>query len=142
MNMTLVWPNPTSLRMWIWYDWSCEMFNQAWSTNWYAMRREWWVITTVSIDTWMTMSLFMNTTLGWSNSISLCMSSRQHWGCGVFNQTWSTNWYTKQRKWWIIVTVGIDAWITTVFLYEYDISLVKPHFIMHVKQIALKLWHI
>ena len=42
----------------------------------------------------------------------------------------------------MVVTVGIDAWITMTFLYEYDISLVKPHFIVHVKQVALKLWNI
>jgi len=28
------------------------------------------------------------------------------------------------------------------FLYEYDISMVKPHFIMHVKKVALKLWNV
>jgi len=28
------------------------------------------------------------------------------------------------------------------FLYEYDISLVKPHFIMYVKKVALKLWNV
>ena len=42
----------------------------------------------------------------------------------------------------MIVTVGIDAWIAVTFLYEYDIRMVKLHFIMNVEKVVLKLWNV
>ena len=40
------------------------------------------------------------------------------------------------------VSVGIDVWVRMTLLYEYDISMVKLHFIMHVKMARLKSWDI
>jgi len=34
-----------------------------------------------------------------------------------------------------------DTWLRMKLLYEYDISMVQPHFIMHVKILRLRWWN-
>ena len=36
----------------------------------------------------------------------------------------------------------IDARVRMAFLYEYDIRIVKHHFILHVNLVKLKLWNV
>jgi len=130
------------------------MFNKAWSTNGNARKRKWWMRVKFCDwykscnDIFIILYLYMNTTLEWLYTTSSCMSIRYGWSRGIFNKARSTNWNTNKRKWWMRVKICDwcksynDIFMLLYFLYEYNIRMVRPHFILHVDTVWLKSWNV
>jgi len=129
LNTTLEWCNSALYSSWKRSYWSGGMSIKERSTNWYGRQCKIWIVVIVVTYAWLRTIFYLNMALGWCNSAFYSSPKRSYWSGEMSIKEWSTDWYSRQCKIWIVVIVVTYAWLTMAILLEHDIRMVQLRFV-------------